>query len=447
MTDHSAPIFEALLEDLRMLVAHASIMGDEHALDRTAMIVAELLRSHGLQASVHYTEGAPIVLGHLAGRTQRRILFYNHYDVAPPGPWREWRHEPFALSERDGTLYGRGVASDKGNLLARLGAVSALLKAEGELPVGVSFLIEGDALTGSPHLPTLVADQASKLQADLVLGPGGTLDANQVPLVYAGVRGRLMVTLRVEGPKAPLSSDMATSVLNPAWRIIWALAEIKNDGEEVLIDGFYDSVAPPSREANKLTRGLQIDEEARLAAWGLQEFLFGMTGATLARAETFNPTCNVSLLNAGHGLMPTIPSTAEALLDFSLVPEQRPNEIARLLREFLARQGFHDIAVETVKGAYPPAATPLDAPALTLLYEQIERVHGRAPQHGTLAPYASPLHLFTAGMNVPACALGMIQPSSSLRGANEALPVSHFRSMINLVSGLLAGFGEFDSNP
>ena len=442
----SSAFDDLLLTHLRTLVAQPSISGDDAALDVTANVVATMMRQCGLQANIHPTEGAPIVIGHRPGISKRHILFYDHYDVPPPGAWRDWHHEPTVLAERDGRVYGRGVAADKGNLVARLAAVASLLDEDGELPCSVTFLVEGDALAGSPYLPNLVADQAHQLQADLVLSCGGMLDANNLPYLYAGVRGRLLVMLRTLGGTVTLPADMATSVVNPAWRLLWALNRIKSDGEEVLIDGFYDGVTAPSREANKLTRTLHLDEEGRLAAWGIKQFMFGMSGATLARAEVFTPTCNVSALhaNTGVGPNPTIPTAAEALLDFSLVPEQRPAEIAHLLREHLLAYELVDVLVETLKGAYPPATNALDSFALTLLAEQITSTYGTSPQVVPLAPFALPLHLFTAGMNVPAVPLGLLQPDSAVRGPNESVPLPNLRAMTTLVRDLLHTFALFD---
>jgi acetylornithine deacetylase/succinyl-diaminopimelate desuccinylase-like protein len=445
----SSSLDPLLLPHLRTLVARHSVTGDDAALDATASVVASLMRECGLQVSIHPTEGAPIIIGQRAGASKRHILFYDHYDVPPPGPWRDWHHEPFIVAEREGRLYGRGVAADKGNLVARLTAVTSLIAELGELPCNVTFLVEGDALVGSPYLPNLVADQAHLLKTDLVFSFGGILDGNDVPYLYAGVRGRLLAMLRVIGSSITLPADLATSVVNPAWRLLWALNRVKSDGEEVLIDGFYDGVVAPSREANKLTRALDLDEAARLEAWGLKEFLFGMSGATLARAETFTPTCNVSGLTAhtGIGPNPTIPTSAEALLDFSLVPEQRPNEIARLLREHLAQYDLHDVQVETLKGAYPPATNPLSSFALTLLGEQIEATFGIPPQVAPLAPFSLPLHLFTAGMNVPALPLGLQHPASAVRGPNESVSLEQLRGMTRLVRNLIIAFAKFDNIP
>lgn len=432
-------VLQPLLDMLQPLVAVPSVSGDERGLDLGAEEVARLCRAAGLRTSIHPTEGAPIVLAQRKGASSRHLLFYDHYDVAPPGMRREWHHQPFTLAERDNRLYGRGVASDKANLVARLAAVQRLI-AQDNLPASVSFIIEGDALLGSPHLPALIADQASQLHGDLMLGAGGSTDGKHIPYVYAGVRGRLAIWMRTQKLATALPPEFAVSVPNAAWRLIWAVNQIKNDNEEVLIEGFYDTVVAPAREANALVRQMQFDEAARLEAWGLKEFLFGMSGPALARAEIFSPTCNISAFQAGAGNLPALPHQAEVLLDFTLVPEQRPNEILRLLRLHLDERGFSDVELAPLPGAYPPALTSLAAPALGFLAEQIELAYGRSPQVVPLASFAQPLHLFTAGMNIPALPLGLSHAGAVVRGPNEWIDASALQAMTTFVEQLILAF-------
>ena len=432
MVDYDSPELERMIEQLRGLVAHPSVPGDETALDAAAAAVADMFRSLGLRTTLYQTEGAPIVVAHGSGTSNRHVLFFNHYDVYAPGPWSEWDHEPWTLAEREGNLYGRGVAADKGNLVARIGAVQQLLK-QGALPLNVSFVVEGNALLGSPYLPSLIADQADNLQADVVFGYGGQLDAALVPYIYGGVRGRLVVALSATGSTLPLAPELAASVINPAWRLIWALSKIKGDNEDILIEDFYDMVKPPRREISALVRSLKIDEAGRKEAWGIKEFMFGMTGATLARAEIFSPTCNVSLIQAGHSDSPAVPSEAHALLDFTLVPEQRPNEVLRLLRNHLNEHDFTDITVQPITGAYPASTTPLSSMALAVLSDQMESVYGTVPQVSPLAAFTQPLHLFTAGMNTPSIPLGLHHARARLRGSNEWLPLSSVLQMSRLL--------------
>ncbi|GIV97092.1 MAG: peptidase M20 [Herpetosiphonaceae bacterium] len=436
MADVQTITLDLLLSNLRQLCALRSIAGDQRSLIEAAEAIASLMQQSGLHAMVIRTSGAPVVLAERPGRTSQQVLFYDHYDVAPPGPWRDWHHEPFSLAERDGVIYGRGVVS-KGNLAARLGAVAAILAVKGELPVGVKFLIEGEALIGSPSLPGVIADQAGRLSASLVVGTGGSIGAHGVPYLYAGVKGRLQVQLRANGPAVPLPPEAAASVANPAWRLLWALASIKSDAEEVLIDQFYDDVEPVPRELVRLVRSIVLDEEARLKAWQINHFLFEMSGPALARAEVLNPTCNLTSFAAGSGTLPMVPDTAAALIDFTLVPNQRPAHIVELLRRHLEERGFSDIIVEPINGAFPAARTAMDDPLVRRVVKSVGTVYGEEPQVVPMAPFASPLHLFTAGMRTPAIALGLARPDSSTRGPNEGLRLCDIEAMARLIARLL----------
>src|SRR5215217_7481252 len=156
---------DRLMSDLGHLLSLPGSPGQAEELSAVAARVAALMRSHHLQVSTITTPGAPVVIGRRAGRHPFTLLLYHHYDVPPSGPWRAWHHEPFQMAEREGTLYGRGCADGKGPLAAHLGAISALIEAEGELPCGVVVVAEGEALAGSPGLAAAVAGSHSLLKA------------------------------------------------------------------------------------------------------------------------------------------------------------------------------------------------------------------------------------------------------------------------------------------
>jgi acetylornithine deacetylase/succinyl-diaminopimelate desuccinylase-like protein len=148
--------------------------------------VASLMRGHGLQVTTLATTGAPIVVGRRAGRQPFTLMLYHHYDLMPSGPWRAWHHDPFQMAEREGTLYGRGVADGKGPLVAHLSAIAALIDADGELPCGVVVIAEGEALSGSPSLASVLASEHALLKADACLATGGERDGDDRPFCYTG---------------------------------------------------------------------------------------------------------------------------------------------------------------------------------------------------------------------------------------------------------------------
>ena len=190
---------ESILE-LSRLVAQPSVGAQGWGISECAEIVAEMLRRRGFLVEIMATGGAPIVYARRDGRSQKTLLIYNHYDVQPAEPLELWESPPFEPSLRDGKLYGRGVSDDKGQLVARLFAIDALLSADGELPCTVKFIIEGEEETSSAHLHDFVLQNRERLAADACIWEFGGVDHQETPMQYLGLRGICYVELTVEIP-------------------------------------------------------------------------------------------------------------------------------------------------------------------------------------------------------------------------------------------------------
>jgi acetylornithine deacetylase/succinyl-diaminopimelate desuccinylase-like protein len=438
---------DRLIYDLDELIGLPGSPGQVDELAAVATRVAAMMRSRGLTVDVAATAGAPVVIGRRAGRAPYTLLLYHHYDVAQPGPWRAWHHEPFQMAERDGTLYGRGVAEGKGPLAAHLNAIAALIEAEGDLPCGVVVVAEGECMSGSPNLGKVTFERRALLQSDACLATIGDRDAQGRPFAYTGVKGLVQMRLRAGGTGHALPAGLAVSVPNPLWRLVWALGQIKSDQEEILIGGFYDLIEGPTRPETQALRGTAVDEAARVAAWGLDQFLFGMSQAALLRAEVTLPTCNVTAVTAEPaGDHAAIPAAASARLDFQLVPRQLPQQITALLDEHLAAKGLADIAAERLPGGYPAASTPFDHPFVRTVSDVGRHVYGAPLTLLPRGPFALPLFFFAESFGMPVAAVGCARPDSGASGPNERilLPdlVRHGQLLIELVYACAQGIGQ-----
>jgi acetylornithine deacetylase/succinyl-diaminopimelate desuccinylase-like protein len=430
---------DQLVSDLHTLCAQPSSNGQPDELAQTARLVVDMVRRAGLQAKLVRTAGAPIVLGWRAGQCATRVLLYHHYDVTPPGPWRAWFHEPFQLAEREQVLYGRGVAHGKGPLVAHLQAIRALLNSAQGLPCGVALVIEGEGLSGSPHLADVVRQYPERLRADGCLSTAGERDLTGQPICYSGSKGLLRVLLRVRGAHYALPAGAATSVPNPAWRLAWALNNIKGEDEDIRINGFYDSISGPERSERDLLRQVRLDEPGRLEAWGIPSFLFNIQGAALTRSEVTLPTCNIAsfTVESAPGIQ-CIPTAAAAQLDFQLVPHQQPDAILALLHKHLAERGMSDVEIEALPGMYAPVRSDADQPFIQQLLATGEQTDGGALPTLPLGTFAQPLHIFAAEYGIPVAALALARQNSAIHGPNEQIPLDdllhHARTLANLLS-------------
>lgn len=439
----SAPpllLTDKLLQALRAFCAQPSSVGQPDDLAASADLLATMLRGLGMQVR-RFDDGPPVLVARRAGRGERTLLLYHHFDSPPPGPWLTWSHEPYQLAERDGAVYARGVAAGKGPLIAHLQAISALLQADPELPCGLVVVADGGALLGSPSLPAALAAHADLLAADACLGSVGERDTHGTPICYSGSKGLLQMRLAAQGPAHPLPAGAAPALRNPLWRLTWALASIKGEDEDIRIPGFYDGVDGPTREENTALRAIRLDEAGRLKAWGADQFLFGMSGVALVRAEVTLPTCNLSSIHCEpeHELA-QLPSLASAVLDFQLVPRQSPDTVAVLLRSCLDDRGFTDVSLERLPGGYPPARTVPDSLFVRQVAAAGAAVFGLLLPTVPAGPFALPLQLFAERLACPVASVGVAHPGSSTHGPDEHIPlddlVRHGQLLIELALAL-----------
>jgi acetylornithine deacetylase/succinyl-diaminopimelate desuccinylase-like protein len=369
------------LDELYALLRQPSIAAQGVGIEETAALVARRLERLGAEVRLLRRPGAaPLVFGSI-GRGARTLLIYDHYDVQPPEPLELWDSPPFEPTLRQGKLYARGVADNKGNLMLRIQAVESWLAAEGELPLRINFLVEGEEEIGSVNLEAYCHEHADLLRADGCLWETGGRNALEQPTIMCGAKGICYVELVARGASHDLHSSNATFVPNPAWRLTWALATLKGPDERVLIPGFYDRVRPPSAAELRALERIPPEDDALLADFGLESFLGGVRGVERLRRHLFEPTCTICGLHSGYtgpGSKTVLPSEARAKLDFRMVPDQDPAEIVRLLRAHLDAHGFGDIQILEF-GHERAARFDPETPVIAAMARAIRATYGQEP--------------------------------------------------------------------
>ncbi|RME91258.1 MAG: M20/M25/M40 family metallo-hydrolase [Anaerolineae bacterium] len=432
------------LDELSRLVAQPSIAAQNLGLEECAALVGEMLRSRGFQVSILPTGGAPVVFAERKGRSEKTLLFYNHYDVQPPEPLEEWDTPPFEPSLRNGKLYGRGVSDDKGHIVSRLFALDALLATEGELPCNVKFIIEGEEETSSVHLHEFIRQHTDLLKADACLWEFGGVDHREVPMQYLGLRGICYVELSVETASVDVHSGLGGSIFpNAAWRLVWALRSLKGPDERIRIPGFYDPVKPPSPRDRELMAALpEVAEEYR-SRFGVQEFLKGLEGGLELRlAEVFEPTCTICGLTSGYqgpGAKTVLPARASAKVDFRLVPDQRPEQVFEQLRAHLDAEGFSDVHVELL-GGEPPARTDPDDPFVQIVVKTAEEVYGVPMQKVPMTGGSGPNYPFVHDLGLPVATAGLGYPGTRAHAPNENIRIDLYLKHARHVARILSAF-------
>jgi acetylornithine deacetylase/succinyl-diaminopimelate desuccinylase-like protein len=419
---------------LQTLCRQPSIAAQGQGMAETADMVLELLRQAGAQpqlvptGGLSPTGGFPVVFGAIPGRTARTLSFYDHYDVQPPEPLELWHSEPFGAEIRDGRIWARGVADNKGNLMARLCAVQAWQEVRGELPLNVKFIVEGEEEIGSPNLPAFAASHGDLLAADGCIWEAGYKDTQGRPEIYLGVKGILYVQLSVSTANADLHSSWAAVVPNPVWRLAWALNSLKDQDERILIPGFYDAVREPTPEEIQALERMDFDEEGQRRLMGLEGFLGGLSGTPLLIKYLFQPTCNVCGVSGGYegpGSKTVLPNRAFLKMDFRLVPDQDPGVILQQLRAHLDAQGFEDIEIE-VLGPEHPARTPLDDPLVEVVVSTARQVYGVEPVVYPLTAGTGPMYEICQKFGIPSVSTGVGNAESHTHAPNENVVIADF---------------------
>lgn len=353
--------------------------------ERAARWVRDQLASAGLHAQVFPTAGHPVVVGEWrnAGPDAPTVLVYGHYDVQPPEPLDLWESPPFEPEVRDGRIYARGSADDKGQLFLHIKALEAHMAARGRLPVNVVVLAEGEEEVGSPNLVPFVKEHRERLQAETVVISDSAMFAPGVPSLLFSLRGMAYFEIRARGPGSDLHSGAyGGAVANPANALARVIAGLHDESGRITIHGFYDDVAEPPPEVLESIRQLPFDEEA----------FAGGVGAPLAGGEErysplerlwTRPCCDVNGVLSGYtgeGAKTVLPSAAMAKVSFRLVPDQTPERVKTLLENHLERAATPGVSLSLVElhGGRPWRGA-VGGPVFDAASRALKRSFGRSP--------------------------------------------------------------------
>jgi acetylornithine deacetylase/succinyl-diaminopimelate desuccinylase-like protein len=386
LTSHDATDLDALNTFLRIPSVSAR---PEHASDikRAAAYLHDALAGLGFAVETIPTAGHPIVLAEWrkAGPGAPTVLVYGHYDVQPAEPLDLWTSPPFEPTVRDGKLFARGAVDDKGQLWAHVMALAAHLGARGTLPVNVIIVAEGEEEVGSPNLAPFISANAARLACDAVVISDSSMFAPGIPSILSSLRGIAYFQINVRGPSSDLHSGMyGGAVVNPAMALARVLASMHDARGRVAIRGFYDRVRPFPPAVIKGMKRLPHSDARFRRELGVRA-LGGEAGKTTLEKLWTRPTCEINGLLSGYtgeGAKTVLPGEAMAKVSFRLVPDQRPDEVERLLKSHLMRQlparSGVTVTVQALHGGRPWRAD-LDGPLYDAARVALKAAFGREP--------------------------------------------------------------------
>ena len=395
------------------------------------------------------TPGNPVVCGDwLHAEGSPTILFYGHYDVQPVDPLDLWESPPFEAAVRQGELYARGAADDKGQVFMHFKAVEACLRRAGRLPVNIRFVIEGEEEIGSVHLDAFVREHRDELAADVVVISDSPMFDRGVPSICYGLRGLAYLQIDLRGSRSDLhSGSFGGGVANPAFVLAQVLSRMKDRGGRVTAPGFYDDVRPLRDEERAEFARLPFDERRYRNELGAPK-LFGERGYTTLERLWARPTFEVNGLLSGFtgdGAKTVIPAVAMAKVSMRLVPDQDPDRIADLFEAHLrtVTPPTVELTVTRMHGGRP-WMTEFDNPFVQAAGRAIEQGFGRRPVFNREGGSIPVVATFQEVLGLPSVLFGVGLPDENAHAPNEKLDLGNFHNGI-VASAVL--YGEIGKGP
>jgi acetylornithine deacetylase/succinyl-diaminopimelate desuccinylase-like protein len=448
--DYQAANKDRFLDELLELLRIPSVSArSEHKNDmiKCAEAVRQRLLDAGADtATIYPTEGHPVVYGEkITDPSKPTVLVYGHYDVQPADPLELWHSGPFEPVIKDGKIYARGSADDKGQFYMHVKALETMVKTN-TLPTNIKFCIEGEEEVGSPNLAKFVASHKDLLKADVILISDTSMLSIDTPSIDIGVRGLSYIQLEVTGANRDLHSGVyGGAVANPITILAQMIASCHDENNHITIPGFYDDVVESSTEERKLMAKAPFDEAAYKKDLGVKE-LVGEKGYTTNERTGIRPTLELNGIWGGYtgeGAKTVLPSKAFAKVSARLVPNQSHHKITEKLINYfisIAPAGVTVKAEEHHGGE--PYMTPIDSKAYKAAAQAIKTTFGKEPipvRGGGSIPICS---LFEKELGIKIVFMGFGLDSDNLHSPNEKFDLVNFYKGIETIPYFHRYFAE-----
>jgi acetylornithine deacetylase/succinyl-diaminopimelate desuccinylase-like protein len=436
------------LKDFLRIPSISTLPENTGDVQRAAEFVAASLKAAGLEnIEIIPTAKHPLVYAdwmHAPGKPT--VLCYGHYDVQPPDPLDLWLTPPFEPTERDGNLYGRGTADDKGQMYMHIKAVEALKATTGTLPLNLKFLIEGEEEIGGASITKYVAENPAKFKADVALVSDTALYAEGIPTLCIGLRGLVYTEIEATGPMRDLHSGLyGGAAPNAVFGLVELLGKLKNADGIVQIPGFYDDVAEPADAEKKSWASLPFDEKEFLAKEVGSSALTGESDRTVLERVWSRPTLEVHGIAGGFtgaGAKTVIPAKAVAKVSMRLVPNQDPHKIVEAYKQFVQASAPAGIGVEVrVLSAGEPLVVNPSHPAIEVAASVFGNMLGR-PTVFTRSGGSIPIvGDFARNLGIPTILMGFGLPDDGLHSPNEKYKIENYYTGILTIADFFSQYG------
>jgi acetylornithine deacetylase/succinyl-diaminopimelate desuccinylase-like protein len=443
----SSTMHASYLEDYYSFLRFPSVSTDDQykgKVNDCAQWLVKKLESIGLETKLVPTAGHPVVWAknkHQAGR--RTVMIYGHYDVQPPDPLDLWDSPPFEPVLKEGYVFARGATDNKGQILSHILGVQEALEQDGDLPVNLHFVIEGEEEIGSGNLPKFLADNKEALKCDVALVSDTGMVKRGVPTLSYGLRGVTALEVKITGAKMDLHSGVfGGSVANPVTALARLLATLHDENGRVAIEGFYDTVKPLEDWERKAWRELPLNGDEEILKETGAPALFGEEGFSTLERIWGRPTAEINGIGGGYqgvGTKTVIASHAMAKLTFRVVPNQQGDEILDLAIKHLEKHLPPGVTMEITRGHSGPwYLTDPHSAVGQAAQNALRAAFGKEPaliREGGSIPIVSQ---FRTILGVETLLLGLALPDCRAHSPNENFPLENMEAGIRLNKAVLA---------
>ncbi|MFN5217705.1 MAG: dipeptidase [Sphingomonadales bacterium] len=443
---------ERFLQELFDLLRIPSISADSAFagdVRQCAESVAAHLRNAGADnVSIEETAGHPIVYGEkIVNPAWPTVLIYGHYDVQPSAPDELWTTPAFEPTVRDGKIYARGAADDKGQFFMHVKAFETMMNT-GTLCCNVKFMIEGEEEVGSGNLGPYCVNNREKLKADVILISDTSMVANDCPSIDVGLRGLSYVEVEVTGPNRDLHSGVyGGAVANPINALCTMIAQMHDENRHITIPGFYDDVLEtPAQDREAMSR-IPFDIEEYKKDLDVNDVL-GEKGFSTIERTGIRPTLDVNGIWGGYtgeGSKTVLPSKAYAKISMRLVPNQSSEAITRLFKNYFESIAPPGIKVEVrPHHGGEPVLTPTDSIAYKAAAAAMKDTFGKDPiptRGGGSIPIVA---LFEKELKTKVVLMGFGLDSDALHSPNEHYGIFNYLKGIETIPRFFHHFAEMN---
>ncbi len=437
---------EELLELLRIPSVSAR---SEHKADMikcAEAVKARLLEAGADKVEIFETAGHPIVYGEkITDASKPTVLVYGHYDVQPPDPLDLWKSGPFEPVIIDGKIFARGSCDDKGQFYMHVKALETMVQTN-SLSTNLKFIIEGEEEVGSPNLGSFIKEKKEMLKADVILISDTAMLSLENPSIDVGVRGLSYIEVEVTGPNRDLHSGVyGGAVANPITILAQLIASMHDENNHITIPGFYDAVLDSSESERAEMAKAPYDEQEYMDDLGVKT-LWGEKGYTSNERTGIRPTLEVNGIWGGYqgeGAKTVLPSKAFAKISCRLVPNQKHEDITKLVIDHLHKIAPSYISLKASEHhGGDPYLTPVDSIEYKAAAMAIEATFGKAPipvRGGGSIPITA---LFESVLGLKTVFLGFGLDSDNLHSPNEKYELANFYKGIETIPYFHKFFAE-----